>query len=1323
MAPKNIAINTNAIQVSPIPIRSGDFVVKDTTSNNTKKNKNGSSKNTVVANTTSSSNNEGNANGKDDSSNGHGDDTKAVVSGKFSFRNHQAPSSTAMSTWQSKPKSNEGNHAQAADTSSLELKELQSIYEERKLEMERMNKERTKNMMNTTDVQRTIEAIHYEMNKAKDRYDEIQQQISDDEEDDDDDEEEEDDKNDEEQKEEEEVDDKFESGDEEEQQHQLTRSTQINELEHIIQSQEQQIQNIVDKIQDFKQDTTTNDDGINTTNAINEKEEEDRATEEGGPAVNTVAAKYAELRELEDKLNNLRDEQNNAREIQAGINESYLRGRREEQQQQQLQQQEASSKPMKTDDNVNTTNATSNNSSMKKEKRSMTSQPWIPDHDWKKDLLNEPSVEQMNELEIGANDNDTKSVTVENPDNSNEEHHPPSTNPPRTTATSENDNDSLSLPTLIPPKERNPVVKSARKKRRSSFVAAVATFSGSSSSSSISDNSQQSLNAIFDEHDEDAKKSNGDPRRRRRRKKENGNDSDTSVTVEEGSSNSSISASPLACAMSTDEDSTTCETNTHGSAINDSVSDELHQEQQRLVEIMQTEDGGIEAESIPSLSDTVQTGTTSDTHDDDNHAEGVLSSTSTEWSTDENESSVDYTSGESSTNCESSSGESSTNCESSNGEYYTSGESTQSSCPSVLEKIIEGDETGVDNDDTEDELEWDVSSIVENITAAVAETTQSPKNVGANADNVSNNNGNTKYKKHVQILQDDNFRLLKQLKDSQAKYAALMEGYNGLITTTQKRGKLLHDQNEGLQSGQKHQRVKELEGQNKKLRANHNLALDNMAQQSEATSRSEQLKEENKMLLKNIEKNNTVMLKASKKYEHLQMVHKETLNELKEKNSRYDQLILDFSNVAEKSKGDGANYCRLEALHEAVVMKLGDISEENEKLQQERDDARKELNNTNQNDAYNEAIRDLNETQSAHKALQEEHEHTLTELKKTREHNSQPKQINESEASTAVESKLNTSKARVSMLEDKLKESREGCEEEKKKHAEREDQLRDVIMQYKKLKQEHEDKCATLDRLKNACDNEEKIKQMTKLEEKLVTAKKNAEDAANSKDARENDLRIVLKHYEALQKKHESTIQKFHDVSQKYKQSMKQVKLLEHRFKGPSTGVSKEGGGNYADDSKREIEKLTKEMQLKLNEYEKSSKRKDAKIVTTLTDLKTWKEQVVKLRHEKMTLQDNLSTLKSQLLVARRDSSHKLQQEHTELQGQYKDVQMELENMEKVSNVHRDEEKRARKRAALIHAQYKKLQHDHDIVVQRLERLKAEMTIFRDALQPTNSAE
>merc|ERR1719162_1266268 len=442
MAPKNIAINTNAIQVSPIPIRSGDFVA------------NGSSKNTTVANNTSSSNDEGNANGKYGSSNGHGDDTKAVVSGKFSFRNHQASSSTAMmSTWQSQPKSNEGNHATtAADTSSLK-----SIYEERKLEMERMNKERTKNMMNTTDVQRTIEAIHCEMNKAKDRYDEIQQ-ISDDEEND---------KNDEEQKEEEEVDNKFESGDEEEQQHQLTRSTQINELEHIIQSQEQQIQNIVGKIQDFKQDTTTNDDEINTTHAINEKEEEDRATEKGGPAVNTVAAKYAELRKLEDKLNNLRDEQNNAREIQAGINESYLRGRREEQeqqqQQQQLQQQEASSKPMKTDDNINTTNTTSNNSSMKKEKRSMTSQPWIPDHDWKKDLLNEPSVEQMNELDIGANDNDTKSVTVENPDNSIEEHHPPSTNPPKTTATSENDNDSLSLPTLIPPKERSLVVKSARK--------------------------------------------------------------------------------------------------------------------------------------------------------------------------------------------------------------------------------------------------------------------------------------------------------------------------------------------------------------------------------------------------------------------------------------------------------------------------------------------------------------------------------------------------------------------------------------------------------------------------------------------------------------------------------------------------------------------------------------------------------------------------------------------------------------------------------------------------------------------------------------------
>merc|ERR1712194_634039 len=150
-----------------------------------------------------------------------------------------------------------------------------------------------------------------------------------------------------------------------------------------------------------------------------------------------------------------------------------------------------------------------------------------------------------------------------------------------------------------------------------------------------------------------------------------------------------------------------------------------------------------------------------------------------------------------------------------------------------------------------------------------------------------------------------------------------------------------------------------------------------------------------------------------------------------------------------------------------------------------------------------------------------------------------------------------------------------------------------------------------------------------------------------------------------------------------------------------------------------ELERRMKECK----ELLESSSWKDAKIATTMADLKSTKEHVELLESERNKLQVDLCTLKSQLLLARREVSkieerkesrevqlrtavanhHQLQQVYTSLQDKYEDTNTELEKSKQIT-----------KRAANIHGQYKKLQSDHDVVVERLERLKIEMTIFRD---------
>lgn len=168
------------------------------------------------------------------------------------------------------------------------------------------------------------------------------------------------------------------------------------------------------------------------------------------------------------------------------------------------------------------------------------------------------------------------------------------------------------------------------------------------------------------------------------------------------------------------------------------------------------------------------------------------------------------------------------------------------------------------------------------------------------------------------------------------------------------------------------------------------------------------------------------------------------------------------------------------------------------------------------------------------------------------------------------------SEAKVAMLERDLQKTSEKAESSMKKQQEREAHLRDVIFHYKSLEKEHEEVVTKLQRLQAvvaggttlkpedlivpSVENDESIcgsitsakteamsakiaeyegrikelqlqrdealRQMKDVEDDLVRIKLEAAEAKKCKVDREKDLRIVLQHYQKLQKKFEETVER-----------------------------------------------------------------------------------------------------------------------------------------------------------------------------------------------------
>ena len=714
-----------------------------------------------------------------------------------------------------------------------------------------------------------------------------------------------------------------------------------------------------------------------------------------------------------------------------------------------------------------------------------------------------------------------------------------------------------------------------------------------------------------------------------------------------------------------------------------SQTSKVSEKPRNLVELMEADDGSVECVSYtrPELKASLSNSSDDKTADS---SEGFSSGSSTSDESSHGGSTRDESSNENSSG------------------IYSSESSAQSSSRSILEQIpeeVDGESEsskseGVENETDDSDSEWDGEKSVESQEAT-----------------------------SLKDQQAGSLLLRKQLKESESKYNKVMNDYKQLVAKSQIR-------------------AEKLEEENRKLREGQGKALNNMARECEDESKLRWVKQENKMLLKSMEKQNQLLAKQNKDYEMLQNEHSDTLAKLEEKKKRYDQLILDFSNLAGNGKSSH-DYNRLKALHDTVAMKLADMSEENERLEKERDEAIDQLENKDvQIRAYDESIAALNKTEYDLKNLEDVHKETVSELQQLRDKNKELTERYVKESTNAsyseklredyvkvmtemdllvasnkefegIDKKLNAAEVKVAMLEEEIKKNREKLLATKKRSNDRAGQLREVIAQYKALKQEYSDKCAKLARLELAVDgldNDKAMKEMKTMEEDLEKAKKDATEAVAGKEARENDLKIVLLHYEKLQQKYETLKGEINSVDE------------------PTQEEKKEDPGSIDEEvnQKENIQNLEK----LLKESKESMSWKDEKIAKTLTELKEAKHELETIGSEKKELEIKLSEMKSNVLLARKEAEnaegrqnngqdhlrtaiakhHQLQQVYDSLLKKFGDTSSELQKAKNDIKVKEQEEKHARKRAAAVHGQYKKLQEDHSVVVQRLEKLKLEMT-------------
>ncbi|KAG7358471.1 hypothetical protein IV203_015059 [Nitzschia inconspicua] len=459
--------------------------------------------------------------------------------------------------------------------------------------------------------------------------------------------------------------------------------------------------------------------------------------------------------------------------------------------------------------------------------------------------------------------------------------------------------------------------------------------------------------------------------------------------------------------------------------------------------------------------------------------------------------------------------------------------------------------------------------------------------------------------------------LLRELQETKAKYGALKEDYRLVLSNTTTK-------------------IDQLEQENQELRdCRHGLVLRTAQAIDTANSVNDitKLREVNEQLRKKLAKQDAMLSFTNTKYENLRTEHSQTILELKGNAAKQEDMFSSDSNMSGDVVVDIETYTRLEKVHEAVVMKLADLGEENDRLERERNIARQQLENMHsQLQSNDDSFFELQKLKASYTLLEEERDAIKSKLERMKDRNvvlqgssDDTSRLRKNLADALarievlektneefgdVETKLTASEVRVSILEGELEKASAKLKAAKKKQSERESQIREVIGQYKTLKGNYLQSQARMKRLESIIESDQQtatkttkkdgvsesartdrtsssaefsatrfaamnsqlaayegqinklqkqrdaaMEQMKEMEGELDKAKKEIDTAAESKKSRERDLRIVLQHYEKLQKKYEATSKEFEEMTQKYEEAVKEINVLEEQINGKCISI------------------------------------------------------------------------------------------------------------------------------------------------------------------------
>lgn len=339
------------------------------------------------------------------------------------------------------------------------------------------------------------------------------------------------------------------------------------------------------------------------------------------------------------------------------------------------------------------------------------------------------------------------------------------------------------------------------------------------------------------------------------------------------------------------------------------------------------------------------------------------------------------------------------------------------------------------------------------------------------------------------------------------------------------------------------------------------------------------------------------LAEANVKLHSLQAEHTRALMLLDEKSeSQSTQSGVSGKEMAKYKRGM-ESFEKLKRLHHAVVMKLADLGEDNGTLKDQLDETHAKLA------IQQETVSILVTIKEDYAKLMDEYDRTVEKLNAKEQSGESMSMLRQEYADARAKiavlqwengelnrsrESYNSTEAKITILERQVAGANESINVEKKKSAERLKNMKDVIAAYKNLDTDYQLNLEKLRKLRALMDGETKKsesdsgkkkkkkkkgdaaklellenqrnaawEQLKDIEKALRIEKQRSSKASEAKEARENDLKVVLQEYEGLQAQ--------------YQKAMKRVEVLKANIQALKTPKTKEVEEDIWEDEPIEI--------------------------------------------------------------------------------------------------------------------------------------------------------